>query len=268
MAKKVLFPEWRDETKQLRYPFADSAALTNGVLEIPNWLFLDGRLYPIGGGTRFYISKIVKAADVVTFTLSDETAELATASYDISAVPANGELVFVDSYGRPAGMLLSASQYLSIFGAMGQGTYAFDIDDTEFAAIVATPQPDAGVRGVVTDDGDVLTGEVWLVGENGVVLREEDGAVRVDIVGDPFADRALCEAEEPQDDPEEGGGEAVLDPYCPVMTINKYAPDRYGNFEMRVGSNESLTNLMRITPGTGNVLRVELLGERRFRGAE
>ena len=266
MAQKILFPEWRDETKQLKYPFADRASLTNSTLEIPSWLFLDGRLYPIGGGSRFYISKITKVADVVTFTLSDETAELATASYDISAIPASGELVFTDSYGRPAGMLLSASQYLAIFGAMSQGTYEFDIDATEFAATVTIPQPDVGVRGVVTDDGDVLTGELWLVGENGVVLREEDGAIRVDVVGDPFANRALCEAEEPQDDPEEGEAEPALAPYCPVLTINKYPADRYGNFIMRVGANESLTNVMRIIPGAGNVLRIELLGERRFSG--
>lgn len=263
MALKILFPEWRDETKQLKYPFADKALLTNGLLEIPNWLFLDGHLYPIGGGDRFYISKIVKAADVVTFTLSNATAELATASYDVTAVPANGELVFADLYGRPAGMLLAAVQYLAIFGAMSQGTYTFDIDETEFAAVVATPQPDAGVRGIITDDGDILTGEVWLVGENGVVLREEDGAIRVDIIGDPFASRALCDEESAGDE-----AEPLIAPYCPVMTINEYTPDRFGNFAMRVGSNESLTNLMRIVPGMGGVLRVELLGERRFRGAE
>lgn len=261
--QRILFPEWRDETKQIRYPFADSAACTNGALELPPWLFLDGRLYPVGGGARLHISKITKVASTVTFTLADETTELATAAYDVASPPANGELIFTDKYGRPAGMLLSAADRLSVFGAMGQGTYEFTVEQTEFAATVAVPQPNYGVRGIITDEGEILTGDVWLVGERGVVLHEEDGAIRVDIVGDPFASRAVCAEEEQQDNdvPDD-----ALDPYCPIMTINGYSPDSYGVFHLMVGGNESLTNVLRIVPGSGNVLRFELLGERRFNG--
>lgn len=263
----ILFPEWHDETRQLSYPFSDAASRTNGILEIPKWLFLDGRLYPIGGGERLYLTRVTRAAEIITLGIgSVDAGELATTSYSVIAPPANNELIFTDAYGRPAGMLLAAPQSLAIFGAIGQGTFEFTVDQTPFATTVVVPQSDAGVRGVITDDGDILTGDIWLVGEDGVVIREEGGAARIDIIGDPFATRVLCEDEEPADDPGAGEDEAVLDAYCPLKTINKYSPDRYGRFELSVGSNQSLTNIMRITPGGEGSLRIELLGQRRFQG--
>jgi hypothetical protein len=264
MGQTILFPEWRDETKQIKYPFSDYATMTNGVLELPNWLFLDARFYPIGGTGRFYISKISKIIDTVTFTLADDTGDLATGSYIVATPPDNGEIAFTDDYNRPVGLLLTDSVYLGLFGAMGQGIYEFTADQSELTSSVVIPQPNTVVRGIVTADDDIFTGDVWLVGEKGVVLREEDGNIRVDVVGDAFATRALCETEEPL---EEGEG-SVLTPYCPVMTINGYPPDQYGNFEFSVGSNESITTILRIVPSSGGTLRVELMGERRFRGIE
>jgi hypothetical protein len=274
MARKILFPEWRDENQQGRYPFADQATLTNGSLDIPPWLFVDGRLYPIGGGPQLFLSRVSKSGTTVTLAISsDAVTELAMVSYNTVDAPDNGEVALADIYGRPAGVLVSDKQNLEVFGAMAQGNYQFLAAQTEFAAAVAVPQPALGVRGVLSDDGELLAGDVWLIGEDGIVLREEDGAVRIDIVGDTYASRSQCEDEEPQEGDEDAP--ALLQPFCPILTINGFGPDDYGNFEMRLGSNESQTNILRIVPGPGVAaqfasptasLRFLLLGERRFRG--
>lgn len=264
MVQQILFPEWRDENEKIKYPFSDSSTMTNGTLTLPPTTFIDGRLYPIGGNELLYMNRITRDGSVVTIGIrASGTEELATASFSLSVPPDNGELVFTDDYGRPAGMLLSSVLELGTLGAVEQGTQLFTLAQAAFTAAVVVPQPDSGVRGVITEDGDVLSGEVWMVGERGVVLRQEAEAVRIDIVGDPYASRALCEDEEPQEG--EAATQPVLAAFCPVKTINGYPADDYGNFELRVGSNQSETNIMRIT-GQRDTLRIELLGQRRFRG--
>lgn len=264
MAYQILYPEWRDENEKVKYPFSDSSTMDNGTIVLSPTTFIDGRLYPIGGNELLFLNRITRAGGKITIGIRAEgTEELATASYNLAAPPNSGELIFADSYGRPAGLLLSSSLELGALGALEQGTQEFTLAQTAFTAAVVVPQPDSGVRGVITEDGDVLAGDVWLVGERGVVLRQEDGAVRIDIVGDPYASRTLCAEEEPQEG--EAESQPLLAAFCPIRTINGYPADDYGNFELRVGSNQSETNIMRITEQKGT-LKIELLGQRRFRG--
>lgn len=264
MVRQILFPDWRDENAKIKYPFADSALMDNGDVELPTTAFIDGRLYPVGGNELLYLNRLTRDGDTVTIGIrADGTSELATTSYSVSVPPDNGELAFADSYGRPAGILLSSVLELEALGALDQGTHTFTLDQTRFAAAAVIPQPDSGVRGVITEDGDVLAGDVWMVGERGVVLRQDEGAIRVDVVGDPYASRALCETEEPQEG--EAETQPILAEFCPIKTINGYPANDAGNFELRVGSNQSETNIMRIT-GQRDTLKIELLGQRRFRG--
>lgn len=261
---KHLFQDWRDEQRKVQYPFADTATLTNDIVTFPDSLFVDGRLYPIGGGPRLYISEVKREVDVITLTLrSEASADLATASFQIASPPVNGILTFTDQYDRPAGVLVSTARELAIFGAIDQGTYSFTITQTEFAAAAVVPMPDAGVRGIITEDGDLVAGDVWFVGENGVVLRKDGEVLRIDIVGDPFAERALCTDEQEEDISDDEG---ALAPYCPLLTINEYPADDYGNFEMRVGGNQVQQPILRIEPGKdANSLMVKLLAQHNFR---
>jgi hypothetical protein len=274
----IKYDDWRVENAHRRYPFADDVTLSNGLdLTIPDTLFLDARLYPIGGGPRQYISSITKANSIITFNISDAAAELASAAYSEVDIPENGEVPVYDTYGRPAGILVSTKVMLSAFSSISEGTYEFLEADTAFAATVVIPQPSLGVRGFLLPSGEVVSGDAWLVGEDGIVLRrEDDGSIRVDAVGNPFAEQQLCLTEET----EEG---QQREPYCPIKTINGIAPDEQGNISLTVGANQSLTNLIRITPQTGSgddllthvgepnqlataVLRIQALADRRMRG--
>jgi len=135
------------------------------------------------------------------------------------------------------------------------------------------------VRGFILATGEMFAGDVWIVGEDGVVVsRDDDESLRIDIVGDPFAARKLCTDEEISDE-----GLEVLEPYCPIETINGIEADDQGNYKLLVGSNESLSNLLRIRPlvqqsddvakhlGGDSALKfesllIETLGERRLGG--
>lgn len=278
---KIVFGDWRDDNVQRKYPFADDALLTSALLTIPNSLFLDGRLYPIGGNETLYLNRITRSGSVITFAVfATGPGELATASYDVTAIPADGQLAFYDTYGRPAGMLLSSETALQAFSGLNSGEYVFTADQTKFAPAVNVPQPEVGVRGFVLPSGDAMFGDVWIVGEDGVVVRRDtDGSLRIDIIGDPFAARKLCEDEQVGDEDVD-----LISPYCPLETINGIPANDLGNYRMLVGSNQSLSTLLRITPvvqqsddvakhlgGESALkfasLKIEMLGERRMQGA-
>lgn len=276
---KIAFNDWRADNEQRNYPFADDALLTNGTLTLAKTLFIDGRLYPIGGDQDLYLNRITRSGSEIEFAIGTAIAgELATASYDVTDIPETGQLAFSDAYGRPAGMLLSTEDALQAFSGLNSGEYTFIQAQTQFATAVVVPQPDAGLRGFILPDGEIIAGEVWVVGEDGIVVRNDDGALRVDIIGDPFAARKLCEDEEPRDDTI-----AELAAYCPIETINGIAPDENGNYKLLVGSNQSLANILRITPGSSGTsevtkhlegegalkvatIRIDALGQRRFSG--
>lgn len=277
---KIVFGDWRDDNQKRRYPFADDATLTGETLTLQDSLFIDGRLYPIGGDENLFLNRITRDGSDIEFAIATGVGELATGSYDVTDIPENGEIAFHDTYGRPAGMLLSTETALAAFSGLNSGDYAFLQAQTRFAAAVVVPQPAAGVRGFLLPDGNTVFGDVWLVGEDGVVVRKDsDGSLRLDMVGDPFAARKLCEDEAVGNDEIE-----ILQPYCPIVTINGIHADGIGNYKLFVGSSESLSNLLRIRPlvqqsddvakhlGGESALKfvsllIETLGERRLSGA-
>jgi hypothetical protein len=275
----ITFNDWREENKRRKYPFSDNVPAASDELAIPDDLFFDGRLYPIDGTQDMYLSRITKTASSLEFAIrSSGTEELAVATFALNDIPDNDELAFFDTYGRAAGLLLAEEASLRAFSGMDIGEYTFFLSQTQFAAAVAVPQPAVGVRGILLESGDMLTGEVWLVGEDGIVLRRDDDAIRIDIIGDPFASRKLCEDSLTNEE-----DVTTLVPYCPIKTLNGIEPDDNGNFKLIPGTNASLSTILRITPGSQDsgavtkhlngegtlqfaTLMIELIGQRRFRG--
>jgi len=204
--ERILFPEWRKQNETTKYPFSEVATLTNRQGKIIlEGIFIDANLYPIGGRVGLYLTKIIVTHSTVTLYIGNEgNTELCTTSFSILNPPTSLDLV--DTYSRPAGFLVSATDRLSAFQTLGIGTHIFERNHTEFAATVCVPTPEIGIRGFLLDDGTLLTGDVWLIGTDGVVLRkttiEQDtgygstvtrDVIRVDIVGDPLYRRRLCD---------------------------------------------------------------------------
>jgi hypothetical protein len=150
-------------------------------------------------------------------------------------------VALTDNFDRPAGVLVSEPLRLSRFGSWPVGRHSFLPGSTEFVASCCIPTPEPGVRGLLDPSGNLLTGDVWLVGDRGVVLRAEDGNIRVDIVGDPLFVRAQCFPENRFQTPNY------------LKTINHCGPDQYGNFNFNVGTKYVPDPVLRVSPSAGQV---------------
>lgn len=250
---RIIFPQFRDEQSDSRYPFVDKATLSSqeDVLEIGRDTFIDAALYAIGGYARAYISAIAVSASEIVITIGDENNKnRATARWTPASPPENGVLDVLDSYGRPAGMLLSTPLQLSRFAAWPARTHTFALASTEFVNTVLIPAKEPGVRGLLSENGTLLTGDVWLVGDRGIVVRQDgEGIIRIDIIGSPLFLRELC------DD---------LNKFTPktyIKTINGCTADEYGNFTLTATGHDAADTVLRIYPSDGN-LKIDVLGKK------
>jgi hypothetical protein len=216
-------PDYRDENRDSRYPFADDATLvTSSGLALDPATFLDASVYPIGGSARAALTAIEVSNRLIRFWVGDgDNPRRASGEFDPLRPPETIHLM--DPFGRPAGLLLANPILLAASQVWSIGTHAFPAGTAEFVASCVIPTPEIGVRGFLTADGDLLTGDVWWVGENGVVVRDDEGVVRIDVVGDPLFARRLC---------------YPLGLFATprfVRTINGIPPGPDGNFRIIVG---------------------------------
>lgn len=222
MPREIRYPEFIPSLEDTNYPFSSDVSLENSDgTKVPKTAFLDAHLYPIGGKSGIYLSKVTVSYSSITFHIGDSS------SLDIASgvipLPITGEesdlngedensailcVKLLDAYGRPAGILVSEKLRIAEFSGFGVGDHTFIQSDTEFVSSVCMPTPEVGVRGVILPDGSVMAGNVWFVGEDGIVFRHYEATVpssgescagsttfpviRVDAMGDPYFLRKLC----------------------------------------------------------------------------
>jgi len=228
-----LYTEWYNQNEHSKYPFADGAALANSDNDvIPKGLLLDAHIYPSGGGVRQFLSRITTSPTEVVMAISDASGELASGSYSPSSPP--DSIALTDVYGRPAGILVGGQAQLAVLAAWAPGDHLFTVDQAELTATAVVPVPDVGVRGVVLESGEIFTGDVWLVGEDGVVVTKRDQHIRVDVVGDPYAKKKYC------------GENNAYSPQWFLQSINGIHADPYGDFKFLPGSEAASDTILRV----------------------
>ena len=259
----ILYPQFRAQNEATKYPFGAAATLTNRSGDvILDSLLLDAHLYPVGGQDGMYLSTVVVAADTVTFVLGD-SASTSIAAGKFNRIDPPDSVQLLDSYGRPAGILVSERARLASFSSWAEGQHDFTQDATEFSATCCMPTPEIGVRGILLEDGSILQGQLWLVGDAGIVLshsdelyRTRDGndvlvsVIRVDIVGDPLFRQRLCDQS---------------DVYTPVQLVRKLRvigrqenfvcePDAAGNIAIQAANLLAADTVMRIRTTSGGII--------------
>lgn len=269
MPEKRLYREWRKENESVKYPFSDRATLTSrsGIVLLEG-TFLDAAIHPVGGRERMYLSRVVITHDSVRVYIGD-VSDPQRCWGDFDLVRPSSPVALLDAYGRPAGVLVSEANRLGIFQSWGVGTHDFTVDQTELAASVCFPTPEVGIRGVLLPDGTLLTGDVWLVGEDGVVIRSEEtdipgpcglplGArtIRVDIVGDPLFRRRLCEPDELFATPRFVKQIRVIS----AAGTFTCSPDERGNIRMFANNSLTYDTVLRLNT-SGEGLVVAMVGE-------
>ena len=145
--------------------------------------------YP-GVGSAVYVTRITLAIDSVTIVLADD------AHGDICTGTARGTdtaVTLTDLYGRDVGMLIVDATYLAALGKP-PAVLEFAPDALPLAAACVVPQPQLVVGGIADAWANLVTGNVWLVGERGVVLAVDAGTntITVHIIGDRRAEQAAC----------------------------------------------------------------------------
>ena len=229
----IIFPQFREEQSDSKYPFTDSATLaaSSGVATLSNDIFIDAVFYPIGGGSNAHISQITVTTNLVTVTVATDGPEvLITGSYDpLRFTEDNSTIDFYDSYGRPAGVLIFNQDRIAEIYQWGFGIYTFDADATEFVATACTPANEPGVRAIRINGEEFITGDITLVGDAGVVLRAQpNNTIRVDVVGVPLFNRFACRAANKEPEPKRF-----------VSTINGCHADEFGNFTITATNHDT-----------------------------
>ncbi len=196
------FLEFRKEREQTNYPFSTRAALVNrDGATILQGTILDLCLHPYGGREGAYLSRVDVDADSCTLVFGDAgSAERCSTTFSLVSPPAEAQVV--DGNGLPAGVVVSEPVRLAGLQSLGLGSHAFDPADTEVCAGCVISEPEPGLRGFLLDDGSVVSGDVVLLGDDGVVLEVENASedacedggqiIAVHVVGDPLFKRRVC----------------------------------------------------------------------------
>jgi hypothetical protein len=187
--------EFLRELQNTNYPFAPTATRSNGVSQLAQTVFSDCTFYPAASVGNLFLSRVVVAPSEIQLVIGDlQTSDLLVGR--VTTPLTSSRVTLRDAQNRPAGLIMSDPTNLGILFALGIGTHSFTRQQTEFCASCYVPLPAPPASGFVLPDGEVVSGEVWLVGSDGVVVRAiPDGgetAIRIDMVGDPLFLQRLC----------------------------------------------------------------------------
>lgn len=193
---RINYPTYHEELMKVKYPFSETATLTNGDVFIENDIFVDGRIFPPLASVTTFISGIT--IDITcSIVLSDEKGIVGIAEFEKSNPPS--VVNFYSNTNAYVGLLVGYEHGgIKKLTNWPVGSYEFSSQATCFSPTVLVPQPQECVRSITLADGSVFTGPVALVGENGVQLtcpKDEENTIQVDIVGDPLYTKRLCNEE-------------------------------------------------------------------------
>lgn len=259
---KIRHPEYRKELENTKYPFVPTASLSNGTVSFFEGTFLDAHIYAVTGTSGYYISSVIVNSDSITINIGD-SAEAALLSGAVSLPIENDVVRLVDSFGRSAGLLVSSIDRLAVLTTWGIGSYSFEAGQTAFCVTCCMPVPEIGVTAIRLESGELLSGKVWLVGDDGVVLQtvqktdkngNEVNLLQINVVGDPLFLQKLCNPED------------LFTPVNPIRTIRvvqgdvsyECDADDFGNFNIQMNDSLASDAALRIrTTPQGIVFNVE-----------
>jgi hypothetical protein len=256
----VRYAEFLAELENTRYPFTAAASLTNRKVILLEGTFLDAHIYAAAGGSRYYLAQIKVTATQIEFTVGNFT-DKAVATGVIPLPVQQNSVRLVDTLGRPAGILVSEPARLASVIAWGTGTQIFELEQTEFCVSCQMPVAPIGVTGFQLPDGQILSGKVWLVGEEGVIIQKVDvlnrqgetvSLIQPSVVGDPLFRQRSCN---------DNGQYVPQIPVQSIVAVNEndedyeypLTPDTYGNISINMYDGYAEKAALRIRTSTAGV---------------
>jgi hypothetical protein len=262
VSSDIRYPEFIKSLEQTKYPFVPTASLGNNSVFFLEGTFLDAHIYSIAGTGNYYISSVQVTSSYFNITIGDSS-EPARLSGKINLPVTDSYIALKDEYGRSGGILVSEPSRLALFSSWGLGTYSFDPEQTAFCVTCQMPIPDPGVTGFRLETGEIVSGKVWFVGDDGVVFNtatttNKSGQpvtlMQTNVVGDPLFLQKLCNPDN------------LFVPVNPIRTIRVInnettydcLPDDQGNFNLQMNDATAADAALRIrTTAEGILFEVE-----------
>lgn len=227
--------QWEDSLKGLSYPFQASEPPESEGNRIPVDFILDAALFMRSTTSRGVLSEItVSPARGITVAFTDAAGDpVGTAVFPATG----GGRVAVMSQGITTGFIVVDPAAAEIVRSWFPRTYVFAAPLVPHVVVVSDP---AWRRGVTLPDGTTLTGDVYLVGANGIHLERTPTGFSVSGVGDPYAGRVEARRA--------------------IKTINGILPDSTGNISLIAMSPHDGPHRISVNPLGGGRVRIELQG--------
>lgn len=246
----------RNEADYSQYPFADDATLVTATgLALDPDAIIDAIAYPPGATAGVRITSILRATGSVVLSIGDRlAANLATTAFDPAAPPS---ILRLFAGTRPAGILVVDPVRLAAFQAWPLGLHTFAVGAAEFVASAVVPTPASlGVTAIKV--GDVaVSGDVWLLGKDGVTLSITNNAIRIDLTGDPLWARRGCQEAGVFTAPRLLKTITVIDPVGVQTTV---VPDVHGMIHLLVSDVYAADTTLRIAADGTDGVKISVAG--------
>lgn len=252
----IHYQEFELELAGTSYPFTPTATLTNGTDTVPSNLFVDCVFYLARSDGRLYLSSVDVSSSKIRLTIGipgDSAAGVAEINVPVTA----SRVTIFDRQGRAAGLLVSSPDRLGVLSSWGVGAHLFTPEQTEFCLSCYHPSPPSEVTGIRLPDGSTVSGEVWLVGADGIILTtftdSSGNNIQFNAVGDPLFTQKECT------------GTGLFAPIQPVRQITVVSsngtftctPSNHGNFSLQMNNALNANTALRLhTTDLGIVVEV------------
>lgn len=187
----VLLGEYRNQNSQRRYPFSDEATMVdaNGN-SIPTDFLIDAFLYCIDLQGSIYMSSVDLSSGKIYFTDTGTNKVCGYADFS----PGDSQAYVYDSVQRQVGTLVFGDGLSQLFLGSQLRTFASDATMLCPTAFIAMNQ--TGVRALKLPDGTIMTGTIFIEGQNGVIVTtytdNGQSILKLDIVGAPLPTEQDC----------------------------------------------------------------------------
>lgn len=232
---KIFGPTYQDSLRGLQYPFAVAGpvrAEDGTVLDAD--VITDAALFVRAGTEKVLLYEIIVVQGVsATMTFADAAGTPVGAA---AVTPVDAGRVDIALNGLNTGFMAFDATAMRGLLNWTSGTYVFRVELVPHVLVFSDP---AWRRGIVLPDGTVLTGEIWLVGADGIQLAPTAGGFAIHAYGDPYAGRT--------------------GPRRTFLGLNGVLPDANGNINLVPQGSNPKFRLNFVPLGSGRV-RVEVIG--------
>jgi hypothetical protein len=183
---KISGQQWEDSIRRRFYPFdtANPPVSRRGIV-LPEGFIEDAVVFlsSAEAGARLDSVEVTSTPDVILTFTDDAGAPAGTAVLPPTAGAGRYPLVLG---GITTGYVRIGEAPTAVVRSWFPSTYVFAAPLLPHLVVVSSPD---WVPGIVLPGGTTLTGDVYLVGGEGVVLVRDGDDIRVDVLGDPYAGR-------------------------------------------------------------------------------